>query len=95
MNTWAIHHNEEDYPNADSFDPSRWLDGDSGSMVPGYTSESVFVSTEDASRRRTYAFGAGRRVCAGQEMAERSMLLTMAKLLWAFNMRYVIAETDM
>jgi cytochrome P450 len=87
MNTWAINHNEEDFPNPDAFDPARWLAEDSKSTLPGYSSESVFVSTDDASRRRSYAFGAGRRVCAGQEMAERSLLLSMAKLLWMFDMR--------
>ncbi|KAL1610330.1 hypothetical protein SLS60_001996 [Paraconiothyrium brasiliense] len=87
MNTWAIHHNEEDYPKADVFDPARWLVDNSSSTLPGHSSDSVFITTEEASRRRTYAFGAGRRVCAGQEMAEMSLLLSMAKLLWAFDMR--------
>lgn len=81
MNTWAIHHNEEDYPNADQFDPTRFLENEFGTA-------SSDPSANDASRRRTYAFGAGRRVCAGQDMAEKTMLLSMAKLLWAFDMRY-------
>lgn len=83
MNTWAIHHNEDDYPNADTFDPTRFLDNDFGTATP------VSSSTDGTSRRRTYAFGAGRRVCAGQDMAEASLLLSMAKLLWAFDIRYV------
>ncbi|KAL5437896.1 hypothetical protein PMIN06_010416 [Paraphaeosphaeria minitans] len=87
MNTWAINHNEEDFPNPDAFDPARWLVDDTSAPLPGYSSDSVFVSTDESSRRRSYAFGAGRRVCAGQEMAERSLLLTIAKLLWAFDMR--------
>lgn len=32
-----------------------------------------------------YAFGAGRRVCAGQKMAEHSSLMTMSKLMWCFD----------
>ncbi|KAF2444949.1 cytochrome P450 [Karstenula rhodostoma CBS 690.94] len=87
MNTWAINHNEEDFPKADTFDPARWLVEDCSAPLPGYSSDSIFVSTEDSSRRRSYAFGAGRRVCVGQEMAERSLLLSMAKMLWAFDMR--------
>lgn len=83
MNTWAIQHNEEDYPNADQFDPTRFLENDFG------TAKSGPPGTDDSSRRRTYAFGAGRRVCAGQDMAQKSLLLSMAKLLWAFDMRYV------
>ncbi|KAJ4304951.1 hypothetical protein N0V90_000479 [Kalmusia sp. IMI 367209] len=80
MNTWAIHHNEDDYPNPDVFDPTRFLDNDFGTVLAS-------EDGKDASRRRTYAFGAGRRVCAGQDMAEKSLLMAMAKLLWAFNIR--------
>lgn len=44
------------------------------------------VSTQG--RRQTYAFGAGRRVCAGSKMAENSMMFTMAKVLWSFDIVY-------
>ena len=46
------------------------------------TSETI---SPEISRRQTYAFGAGRRVCAGQRMAEQSMMITMAKLMWCFD----------
>lgn len=36
-------------------------------------------------RRATYTFGAGRRICPGEEFAENSILVAMAKLLWTFN----------
>lgn len=87
MNTWAINHNEEDFPNPDTFDPTRWLVDDASAPIAGYSCSSVFVSNDDSSRRRSYAFGAGRRVCPGQEMGEANLLLSMAKLLWAFEMR--------
>lgn len=47
--------------------------------------ETTEVDAPEISRRQTYAFGAGRRVCAGQRMAEQSMLITMAKLMWSFD----------
>jgi cytochrome P450 len=76
MNTWAIHHDPNEYPNPDIFDPSRFLKNSFGVAD---------VSKESASRRKTYAFGAARRVCAGSDMAEKSLLLSIAKLLWAFD----------
>lgn len=82
MNTWAIHHNEEDYPNANTFDPTRFLVNEFGTRSP-------ISLPDDAGRKPTYAFGAGRRVCAGQEMAQHSLLLSMAKMVWTFNMSYV------
>jgi len=79
MNTWAIQHSPDDYPDGDVFDPTRFLKSDLGVAKTGPDSE------HDISRRKTYAFGAGRRICAGQKMAENSMMLSMAKLVWAFN----------
>lgn len=79
MNTWAIQHDPDDYINGDEFDPSRFLQ--SSPDIPELTP----VVENDISRRRTYAFGAGRRICAGQRMAENNMMLSMAKLAWAFD----------
>jgi cytochrome P450 len=35
--------------------------------------------------RDHWSFGAGRRVCAGYNLAENSLLILTARLLWAFN----------
>jgi hypothetical protein len=40
---------------------------------------------ESSGRRKTYAFGAGRRMCPGYESAKKNLLLGMAKFLWAFE----------
>lgn len=77
MNTWAIHHDPEEYHNPDVFDPSRFLESEFGN---------VGESEDNTSRRKTYAFGAARRICAGSDLAEKSMLLSIAKALWAFDM---------
>lgn len=39
----------------------------------------------DATKRDHFSFGAGRRICPGLHVAERSMFITIARLLWAFN----------
>jgi cytochrome P450 len=88
MNTWAINHNPEEYPSPDTFDPSRWYTSKFG-VVPESS------DTADAWRRPSYAFGAGRRVCAGQRMAENSMLIHMAKLVWAFQIEPVGRREDL
>lgn len=36
--------------------------------------------------RDHYAFGAGRRICQGKHIAERSLLLGIALMLWAFSL---------
>ena len=35
--------------------------------------------------RVTYDFGAGRRICPGMHSAKQSLLLGLAKVLWAFD----------
>ncbi|EXJ93256.1 hypothetical protein A1O3_01813 [Capronia epimyces CBS 606.96] len=53
LGAWAIHQNDDEYPDHDRFNPDR--------------------------------FKAGRRMCPGIHLAERSMWRVTAKLLWAFE----------
>lgn len=77
MNVWAIHHDPDEYAQPDKFDPSRYLANKFGT--------SSNSAGEESMRRELYTFGAGRRVCAGQQMGEMSTISAMAKFLWAFN----------
>lgn len=68
-NLWGIHHNARDFPDPHAFRPERFLD-----------------------ERRPYptqlghhAFGWGRRSCSGQHFAEQGLSMTVARLLWAFD----------
>lgn len=84
-NTWAICHDPDEFDEPDAFMPSRYMANRFGSKTtPGPDSRSD-KKEGDVSRKQTYVFGAGRRMCAGQKMAENSMLMTMAKLVWAFD----------
>ncbi|KAI0454974.1 cytochrome P450 [Xylaria acuta] len=91
MNSWAVNHDPDEYENPDTFDPSRFLKHPLGLKSTLNTMDKVpDESIEDTAtsygfRRRNYGFGAGRRVCAGQRMAENSMMMTMAKLVWSFD----------
>ncbi|KAK9770477.1 putative Cytochrome P450 [Seiridium cardinale] len=86
MNIWAVHHDPDEYNEPDAFNPDRFLANPLGIKSTG---SSLDEALADHSRRPTYGFGAGRRVCAGQRMAENSMMMTMSKLLWSFD---IIAE---
>lgn len=50
----------------------------------GYDADDA-AEISNSGRRQTYAFGAGRRVCAGSRMAENSLMMAMAKLMWCFD----------
>ncbi|KAH8880362.1 cytochrome P450 [Thozetella sp. PMI_491] len=83
LNTWAVQHDPDEFLDPDVFDPSRYLANPYGTKKGG--SETGDTPQGDTSRRQTYAFGAGRRVCAGQRMAENTLMLTTSKLAWAFD----------
>ncbi len=83
LNTWAVHHDPDEFADPDVFDPSRYLANPYGSKKGASYTESK--GSGEGLRRQTYAFGAGRRICAGQRMAENSLMLTTSKLVWAFN----------
>ncbi|KAK8113160.1 hypothetical protein PG984_013686 [Apiospora sp. TS-2023a] len=73
VNLYALHHNEDYFPDAFTFDPERWLDDDSDDDSGG-------------KQRQAFApFIAGPRACAGRAMAYLEVSLTMAKTLWYFD----------
>ncbi|KAL3454591.1 cytochrome P450 [Aspergillus insuetus] len=78
VNTWAIHRAESEYEKPDVFNPDRWLAGNTyGTKDPSITS--------DQQRKSSYGWGAGRRICSGQKMAETSLKSAMAKMGWALD----------
>ncbi|KAF4219077.1 hypothetical protein CNMCM5878_003932 [Aspergillus fumigatiaffinis] len=72
--TRSINMDPERYPEPDRFIPERWQ----GQLE---------TSRDGTVRWRTPLtnWGAGRRICPGQHVAERSILLVTALLLWGFN----------
>ncbi|KAH8801444.1 cytochrome P450 [Xylogone sp. PMI_703] len=74
-NTWAIQHDPEYYDRPDEFIPERFEQNEYGYKT----------NLEIPDRMRTtYSFGAGRRICPGQHLAENSLLINVSKLVWAF-----------
>ncbi|XP_059641344.1 flavonoid 3'-monooxygenase CYP75B137-like [Cornus florida] len=70
VNVWAIHRDPLIWENPLEFDPERFLNG----------------KCDYSGNEFNYLpFGAGRRVCAGTEMAERMFLFSLASILHSFD----------
>ncbi|PNS13790.1 3-hydroxyphenylacetate 6-hydroxylase [Sphaceloma murrayae] len=77
LSQYAIHFDPARWSNPDTFDPSRYL---------AYPHKSgVYSAAADARERDHFDFGAGRRICPGMHLAENSLFITIAKLVWAFE----------
>ncbi|EXJ54354.1 hypothetical protein A1O7_09693 [Cladophialophora yegresii CBS 114405] len=77
INAWGLHHDEQRFPNPDTFDPDHFKG------VTALASElAQSVNPED---RDHYGYGSGRRLCPGIHLAERNLFLGISKLLWAFD----------
>ncbi|KAI0379560.1 cytochrome P450 [Hypomontagnella monticulosa] len=76
---WAITRDESVYPDADSFNPARWLEP----SYPTYK-EPLTVHPNLAGFSQ---FGFGRRTCQGVPIVEQDLFLTMGGMAWAFNLR--------
>ncbi|KAL4071169.1 cytochrome P450 [Scleroderma yunnanense] len=66
---WAISRDPDVFPNPDQFDPQRWLD------------EKGRIRTD----LKFYAYGQGRRVCPGMYLANDSLFIVFALLIWSFR----------
>ncbi|PPQ99996.1 hypothetical protein CVT26_009278 [Gymnopilus dilepis] len=70
-NVWSMLHDEERYPNPDSFRPERFL-------KDGRLDPLVFDPT-------TVVFGFGRRICPGAHIAQSILFIVAASVLSAFR----------
>lgn len=75
---------EDRFPNPRNFDPSRYADD--------LQTAAEAASNADPKKRDQYVFGAGRRVCQGMHIAERSLFLGISRMLWAFDFEKKLDE---
>lgn len=75
-NVWSIHMDEKRTPHPRVFDPDRFA-GDNTSLYQS--------AIGDTTKRDNFVFGAGRRLCQGIHIAERSLFLGIARFAWAFT----------
>ncbi|KAI1144410.1 cytochrome P450 [Hypoxylon sp. FL0543] len=75
---WAITRDETVYPDADTFNPARWLEP----KYPTYKEPlTVHPNLNGFSQ-----FGFGRRTCQGIPIVDQDLFLTMGGMAWAFDL---------
>ena len=74
---YAVHHNEDYFPDSYTFSPERWLQGES----------TVSNEWRALAIKSFKPFSLGPRSCAGRSMALLELSLTIAKLLWSLDFR--------
>jgi hypothetical protein len=75
-NAWHMNRDPEIFgENAEDFEPARYLDAN-GDIVPGIT---------DLKKDGHFSYGFGSRICVGRHMADNSLFINIAILLWAMN----------
>lgn len=74
---YAIHFNPERYDEPYEFKPERYLNHP--------FKAGVYAAHPNPNQRDHFSFGAGRRICPGTHLAENSLFITIANILWAFR----------
>jgi len=83
VNLWQCHRDHAAYGNdAASFNPERFLD-EQGRLIPGP------VETRDDGQS---AYGFGRRACVGKHVANDSLFISIATVLWAARLERPLDE---
>ncbi|KAI0695235.1 cytochrome P450 [Cytidiella melzeri] len=76
-NQWAMLHDERVYPDPSRFNPDRFLTGE------GRTPQND---------PRDVAFGFGRRICPGKDLAENTLWIAVASICYAFKITSTLDE---
>ncbi|KAK0631150.1 cytochrome P450 [Bombardia bombarda] len=76
---WGITRDESMYPDADAFNPARWLDP----SFPTYREP----LTQYPNLNGFSQFGFGRRTCQGIPIVEQDLFLAMGGVAWALDIR--------
>lgn len=77
---YALHHNPAYFPSPHAFDPERWLQP--------YTDADAIESA----RAAFTPFSIGPRGCIGKSVAYVELRLTVARLMWEFDIKEVVQE---
>jgi cytochrome P450 len=73
-NAWHMNRDPEIFgKNTEHFDPARYLDA-SGDIAPGMC---------EIKEQGHFTYGFGRRICPGRHMADNTLFINIAVLLWA------------
>lgn len=83
MSQYVLHFDPSKWDDPETFDPSRYL---------AYPHKAGYYAAGDARQRDHFDFGGGRRICPGLHLAENSLYITLAKILWAFKIEPPLDE---
>ncbi|KAJ7170769.1 cytochrome P450 [Mycena crocata] len=75
-NLYGLFHDPEVYDDPERFNPDRFIDSEFGTKPE---------RAKDPGRRNNFAFGSGRRICAGFQVGSYSTHINAINLLWGFN----------
>ncbi|KAK5050762.1 hypothetical protein LTR84_003321 [Exophiala bonariae] len=83
---YSIHHNANLFEKPFSYIPERWIVGssDEDPSVPIKVTKSSVQVAKDS----FWAFSSGPRVCVGKGMAYMELSITLARLIWLFDIRF-------
>lgn len=94
LNVWALNMDPESFPDPKRFDPARYQDEKRTEREVAVGNTSAYsAGGSKVPPRHNYLFGAGRRLCQGIDVAERSLFLAVACLVWSFDISCPHAET--
>jgi cytochrome P450 len=82
---YTIHFDAKKWQNPETFDPTRYL---SYPLKAG-----AYAAAADPNERDHFDFGAGRRICPGMHLAENSLFITIACILWLFEIKPPVGES--
>ncbi|KAF2119273.1 cytochrome P450 [Lophiotrema nucula] len=85
-NWWYIHYDAEYYSDPERFLPERWLN------YPHSAAKAAAMA--DGKQRDHLSYGGGRRICAGMHVAEKSLFINVARLLWGFDVGLATDENE-
>ena len=78
--------NPDTFPDPRYFNPDRYQDDELSLFESATTKDPEKLYT------RSFVFGAGRRMCQGMHIAERSLFLAIVRMLWAFNFNKAVSD---
>ncbi|THG93655.1 hypothetical protein EW026_g7640 [Hermanssonia centrifuga] len=91
QNLWAISHNPAVFTDPQEFRPERFLNPDDKDQHE-LSAEDESSSKVRPNPDKLYAFGFGRRICPGMHLANNSLFIAAATLLWACDITNALDE---
>ncbi len=83
-NVYTINMDPKRFPDPRRFNPDRYAND--------FQSLAEAASNPNAALRDQFTFGAGRRICVGMHVAQRSLFLGMSRMLWTFEIRPAVDD---